>query len=100
MLESESNFLCSTEIQKERQYINIDDSSSKNGHKRDSNKPWDPLVITISEQRESHIGEYKVFRKEVQYLKNLLGPSPRLKTEVDVRVVRLSDAAEQYRNNT
>ena len=57
-------------------------------------------MVAIDEEGETHVREDKVLSEEVDELKDLLGPPPRLQGQVDVGVVRLHYTTEQHRHNT
>ena len=57
-------------------------------------------MVAIDEEGETHVREDKVLSEEIDELKDLLGPPPRLQGQVDVGVVRLHYTTEEHRHNT
>lgn len=59
------------------------------------NEPRIKVMLGKCEHRNADVGEDEVLRQEIEQLEYLLGALTRIVRQVVVRVVRLTDAAEQ-----
>ena len=87
VLETEADLLGAPSVEKERKDVYVDNPPSKNGHKGEDDESGHKLMVIVRKEREPHVRKHKVFRHEVDELKELFGSSTRLVREVDVSVV-------------